>query len=126
MASDIECVYRAADIGEADIVATWLADQGIEVHVKNRFVSSTLPIPAIISPKGVAVCVINPDDAGRAKALLQEHESDIRSRREASVSKGPIDATCEECGQVSSFPSHEGGRVGICPHCRAHLDVPDC
>ena len=124
MPSDLECVYRAANIGEADIVANWLTDHGIEVHIKDSFAATTLQIPAIISAKGIQVCVINPADADRAKALLREHELDIRHARELSALQGPIDATCEECGEVSSFPAQDSGRVQTCPHCRAHLDVP--
>jgi hypothetical protein len=36
MQRDMICVYRAVDVAEADIVAAWLDDQGVTVHVKDR------------------------------------------------------------------------------------------
>ena len=124
MPRDMICVYRAADLGEADIVAAWLADQGINAHVTNRNPAMNLYVPSAVSPKGIEVCVVDPAQADRAKELLRKHagESAVKKLHDAA---GPdIEAACEECGKTSRFPFAHRGSVQACPHCRQYVDVP--
>ena len=125
MSRNSTCVHRAGSVGEADIVAAWLEDRGIEVEIKDRFVVDTLQIPGITSPTGIQVCVVDPEEAQRAIDLLTEHGQEIHRTGQTETSSATIDATCEECGSVTAFPHEQHGRVETCPHCRAHLDVPD-
>lgn len=106
-------------------MAAWLEDRGIEVQIKDRFVTEILPISGITSPRGIQVCVVDPDEAQRASDLLAEHGQEIQRTGQTGTSPATIDATCEECGSVTPFPYEQRGRVETCPHCRAHLDVPD-
>jgi hypothetical protein len=123
MPRDLICVYRAADMGEADIVAAWLDDQGIAVHIKNRHAAEMLQTPFIVAPKGIEVCVTDPQQADQAKTLVREH---LQHRREKTAEPGrTIEAVCEECGKASRFPFEQRGTVQTCPHCRRYLDVPE-
>jgi hypothetical protein len=36
---------------------------------------------------------------------------------------GLVEAVCEECGKVATFPTAQRGSVQECPHCRAFIDV---
>lgn len=36
MSQDLVCVHRARDVGEGDIVVSWLEEPGIAAMVKNR------------------------------------------------------------------------------------------
>ena len=124
MSRDLTCVYRAADLGEADIVAAWLADQGVTVHVKNRNSAINVYVSSVAAPRGIEVCVADPAQVHRAKELLRKHagESAVKKLHDAA---GPeIEAVCEECGKASRFPFAQRGSVQTCPHCRQYVDVP--
>jgi len=123
MPSDMICVYRAADVGEADIVAAWLDDQGIATLVKDRHAGS---LPSLtVAPLGVEVCVIDPAQAEQAKTLVREHLEQCKQNTDKASLVWRIEAVCEECGKASRFPYEQYGTVQTCPHCRRYLDVPE-
>jgi hypothetical protein len=123
MTQDLPYVYRAASIGEADIVAAWLEEQGIAAFVKDRGMVG-LYGPIAMSPLGIEVCVANSEVAVRAAELLREHAADVEAQKGPPV-KDTIDVVCEACGATTSFPNEQRGRVESCPKCRAFVDVPD-
>jgi len=125
MQRDLICVYRAADLGEADIVAAWLDDQGITVHVKNRHAAGTMQTPLIVAPKGIEVCVIDPEQVERAEALVREHLEHRKQKANEPAMGRTIEAVCEECGKASRFSFEQRSTVQTCPHCRQYLDVPE-
>ena len=125
MPRDLICVYRAVDVGEADIVAAWLAEQGITVHVKDRYAAGTMQTPLIVAPKGIEVCVVDPEVAERAKALVRQHLEHRKQKTNEPAMGRTIEAVCEECGMASRFPFEQRGTVQTCPHCRQYLDVPE-
>lgn len=122
MSRDMITVYRAASVDEANVVAVWLNGQGITAFVKDQTVAGTFDIPTLYTPQGVEVYVPDPEQAARAVAALQDHYTE---QAEAEESGTPVEATCEECGETSSFPYAQRGLVQLCPHCGAHIDVPD-
>jgi len=124
MPSSLPCVYYAATVGEADIVAAWLEERGIQTFVKDRFAAGTLQTPMIIAPEGIAVCVLDPDAATSARDLLATHFADRAKSKAASPPGRAIDAECEECGRMSRFSDDQRGRVQNCPHCGEYMDVP--
>jgi uncharacterized paraquat-inducible protein A len=66
------------------------------------------------------VCDI--EDAQRAVALLNDQFEAVQSAKDGlSI---PVQATCEECGRVATFPPQQAGSVQACPHCKAYLDLP--
>jgi hypothetical protein len=117
-------VYYASDLAEADIVAAWLEDQGVQAHVKNRYTAGTLQTPLLVAPKGIEVCVVNPADLPRAKALISDHLVERDQDKISAGVLGPVDATCEECGRTSRFPAEQRGAVQNCPQCGEYVDVP--
>ena len=125
MPRDMQTVYRAADIAEADIIVAWLERYGITAHVKDRFAAGTLHTSLIVAPQGIEVCVVDADDAVRAVALVRDHRKQ-EERREAGADTGhTIEAVCAECGNTVSFLFAQRGSVQACPHCGSHVDVPD-
>ena len=126
MYSEAHCVYRAASIGEADLVVNWLGERDIAALVKDAHAAVTMQVPGIVAPAGIEVCVIEPDDADRARALLRDHFDLLDDRDDASESHGePVVADCEDCGESATFPYVQRGSVQLCPHCGAYIDVPD-
>jgi hypothetical protein len=119
------CVYRASDVAEADIVSAWLADQGINAHVTNRNPAMNLYVPSVVSPKGIEVFVVDPDQAERAKALVHDHLEQRKEKTDKPASGRTIEAVCEECTVVTRFPFQQRGTVQTCPHCGQYIDVPE-
>ena len=124
MPRDMICVYRAADLGEADIVAAWLAEQGITVHVKDRFAAGTMQTSLIVAPKGIEICVVDPRVAEQARALVREPLERRKKKTDETAVGCVVEAVCEECGRTSRFPFAQRGSVQTCPHCRQYIDVP--
>ena len=124
MYSEKHCVYRAADIGEADIVVAWLGKRGIAAEVKDRLAAFTLQVPMIVAPAGIEVCVIDPNEADHARELLRDHFDELKREPKPEDSDQTVEATCEECGKTASFPLGQRGTVQLCPHCHEHIDVP--
>jgi hypothetical protein len=122
MTSDMAVIYRAADIGEADIVANWLQEQGFAAFVKNEYGAVAFQLPLVEGRTGIGVCVRAEDEAAAA-ALLEQHREEIEHHK-AEAGTSPIQARCEECGKESMFPASQRGTVQTCPHCRANMDVP--
>jgi hypothetical protein len=122
MPRDLPIVFYASSVDQADIVAAWLNDQGIKTFVKDRL-GAGYPV-LIVSPKGVAVCVGNEEDAERAKALLAEHFTESGRQRERSATGAEAAAMCDSCGEVSTFPAGQRGTVQTCSFCGEYVDVP--
>ncbi len=125
MPRDLTCVYRAADLGEADIVAAWLADQGITIHVKNRYSAVNVFVPSVSAPKGIEVCVVDPTQVELAKTLVRDHLEQRKEKTEDAQSGQTIETVCEECGKAARFPIEQRGTVQTCPYCRKYVDVPE-
>jgi len=123
MTSDMAVVYRAADIGEADIVANWLQEQGLAAFVKNQYGSVVFQLPLVEGRTGIGVCVPSEEEA-KALELLKEHREEVE-RHKAQAGTGSVQARCEECGKTSMFSAAQRGTVQICPHCRANMDIPE-
>jgi len=124
MSRDMICVYHAADVEQAEVLVTWLAEHGIEALVKDTYAATMLPTPLIVAPRGIEVCVMDPEQAERAAALLREQFAEASAQRGPEPPGGTIEATCEECGQSARFPASQRGTVQSCPHCGRYVDVP--
>jgi hypothetical protein len=117
------CVYCAVSVEEADIIVAWLADQEINAFVKDRHAIGTIYLAFAAAPKGVEVCVLDGEQAKRARELLAEHADELRHRPQPIPPGRVFRAVCEECGRPTDFPSELFGSVQTCPHCRANMDV---
>lgn len=125
MPKEMITVFRAANIGEADIVAHWLEENGVPAFVKNRWSVVTLHVPTVAAPLGVEVCVADEEDAAIAEGLLADKREELARRKADLAVRSPIQVECEACGLPSEFPGLAAGTVQSCPHCRAHVDVPE-
>ena len=72
-------------------------------------------------------------DAERVHPILEAYKQRLAKRQDAGVTgksvdgelitAGSIEATCEECGQRSTFPISQNETVQTCPHCGEFMDV---
>lgn len=120
-------VYNAATNVEAHAVKLLLAEAGIEafavddVSVVGLWAFGTLP--EIHKPQ----VWIDEVDLERARPLLQAYEQGLAERVSASGpgAADPIEVVCEDCGQRTTFPAADRGKVRECPRCRNYVDVED-
>src|SRR4051794_11933134 len=116
---DPKCVHIDNNLARARLVAGWLDGQGIPAAVMDEntlggFEGLVSILPSKLSLRGVEVWVNNPDDADRARQLLAERAAHLEAKANRT---GTVDATCEECGKVATFPAAEQGTIQDCPHC---------
>ena len=116
-------IYAATSNTEAQMVCRLLHGQGIEAFP----VEHNSPIGVWwggILPKiydaGVYVTRV---DEEQALEILRQHKK-LESKREDGAGE-LIETTCEECGEVVTFPSTQRGTVQDCPVCEELLDVPE-
>jgi hypothetical protein len=114
-------VYQAVNINEADIIVAWLAKHGIQALTKDEYVVTAL-VP--FGAGGVHVCVVDPDDAERARTLLEKHANEIKRREAYAEGSGVAMVTCPECGVSNEFAPETRGDVAACPDCGAYIDIP--
>jgi RNase P subunit RPR2 len=116
-------VYRASGPEEAAIVAAWLSSQGIEARVP---ASGNFGVMAfgLTDDQGISVQVLDPNEAAKARALLEEHHRSRRSRVEDSSGAPIVEVTCRRCARLNRFRLDQRGTVGECPHCGEYLDIP--
>jgi len=116
MHRDLEAVYIAETPVIAEVVVLWLGEHGIPAHL----IHAGSEGPA----QGIQVWVNDPTQAEEAQRLLEEFKA--KQQAEETVGGGgPVEATCEECDKVTTFPAKERGSVQHCPHCGAFMDVTD-
>jgi len=125
---DPHCVFVTDDPGVADVVVTLLGHEGIHAQVMDRgtlggLLGLTVWSKTGVSADGVEVWVGDLDDAPRARKLVAAMDAQKAKRREVSEQLGPVNAVCEECGAVTTFPAKDRGTVQDCPHCGEYLDV---
>jgi hypothetical protein len=108
------------------MLVAWLGQQGIEAHVKDRHMIATHPwISSAIAPKGVEV-LTDREAAASAVELLRRRQAEMAAEaKKNDRPTTPVQATCEDCGAISTFPAKSRGRVAECPECGAYIDVPE-
>ena len=123
MSTEPICVRRTATLEEAEIVVAWLAEQGIQATIADPSSTGVIAF-GVTDEEGVEVFVTDEETADRAEKLLDDHDEQMRARH-ASAGQGPVEVTCDECRQASTYQASDRGTVQDCKHCGAHLDVPD-
>jgi hypothetical protein len=126
---DPKCVYVADSMGLAEVVATWLAEQGFPAEVMNQATLGGLrgltPYALSgVSADGVEVWVQDAAHADDARKALAEQARRAAAEQAAREAAPPVEVVCEDCNQTSTFAGKERGSVQDCPHCGAYLDVP--
>lgn len=120
MAAEPICIRRTTTMEEAEIVAAWLADHGVEATIVDRNNPGTFAF-GMTDLEGVALYVADQAAADQAETLLQEHD---REREARLAAMGPLTAVCDECGQRTQYPPAMAGTVQECGVCKAYVDVP--
>jgi hypothetical protein len=118
-------IYTAGTDLEAHCVREMLMNAGIEAAViedESRAAVWLLGLlPQIHGPK----VFVEQADAERARPLLAEYERRLREEAD-DAGQGPlIHVVCEECRRTTTFSASRRGRVEICSHCGAFVDVGD-
>jgi hypothetical protein len=123
---DPVAVYTAGTNLEAVMVCHILQQAGIEALVMEESVGVWIggTLPGIHNPQ----VLVGRDDVARATVLVQDYESRNRTPDPGAHPEGvqtstSVDAVCEECGQMSTFPAGQRGTVQDCPKCGALMDV---
>jgi hypothetical protein len=125
---DPKCIFVAADVAEATVVANWLEHEGVPAQVMDTMTLGGLDGLTAwtgVSARGIEVWALREDLVDRARELLAEHK-DIQSTILAQkIAKGRVSVQCEECGCASVFPADCRGTTDVCPRCGCYLDVPE-
>lgn len=116
-------VYRAGGPEEAAIVAAWLSSQGIEARVPASGNPGVLAF-GVTDDQGIPVQVLDPNDAAKARSLLEEHHRSRQSRVMDSGGSAGVEVTCHRCKGRSQFRLDQRGTVSECSHCGEYLDIP--
>lgn len=122
MTEKVTCIRHTSTIEEAGIIVAWLEERGIEASVADPGSTGAVAF-GITDPAGIQICVTDLETAERAQALLEEQDRE-RATQVAPGSDAPIPVKCEDCDREARFPADSRGRVQVCPHCGAHVDVP--
>ncbi len=123
MAGEPVLIRRTNTIEEAGVVVAWLEERGVQAVVPDRDNPGVLAF-GLTDVEGIEIYVSDAETAERARVLLAEHDEERSAESQAADSQGDIEVTCEECGQVNSFPSDALGSVQECSQCGGYLDMP--
>ena len=105
MPRDPRCVFIADNPIHAACVIDWLEQHGIQAESPEQRSPGELEV-MLFGSRGFEIWVVNPDDAQKAVGLLAEREMARVARQAADdISDETISVVCEECGQVSTFPT---------------------
>lgn len=115
------CIRRVNTLEEAQLLVAWLDEYEIDATVMGAQNPGSLAF-GVSDFEGIGVFVPNGSTAERASELLAEH--DARSSVGESDDES-LDATCDECGEVTTFQRDDVGTVQTCAACGAFVDVPD-
>ena len=114
------CIRRVTTLEEAQLLVGWLDEHEIDATVVGAQNPGALAF-GVTDFEGIGIFVPDGATAERANALLVEN--DARSP-ESESSAQILDATCDECGEVTAFQSDAAGTVQSCRACGAFVDVP--
>lgn len=123
MAGEPVMIRRTNTIEEAGVVVAWLEERGVQAVVPDRDNPGVLAF-GLTDVEGIEIYVSDAETAERARVLLAEHDRERSAESQATDSQGDIEVTCEECGQINSFPSDAVGSVQECSQCGGYLDMP--
>jgi hypothetical protein len=121
-------VYNAANNFEAHLVRNALEGNGIQAFVTEDVSQVGVWLLGLLPEIHKPQVWIERSDIDRAVPILAEYERDANAHGDEAqdASPGPpIEAACEECGQVNSYPAVHRGSVQRCRQCGGYVDVGD-
>jgi len=116
-------IRRTSTLEEAEIIVSWLDEQGIEAIIPDRSSPGVFAF-GVTDTEGIEIYARDEDTAGRARKLLEEHDPQRAAGAGGDTSGAGFDVTCDECGRVDRFPAGAKGTVQSCTNCGAFLDMP--
>ena len=126
MADEPVLIRRTSTLEEAEIIVSWLDEQGIEAIIPDRSSPGVFAF-GVTDTEGIEIYARDEDTAGRARKLLEEHDRQRAAGAGGDTSGADgagFDVTCDECGRVDRFPAGAKGTVQSCTNCGAFLDMP--
>jgi hypothetical protein len=128
--SSVVEIHRAKNGAQAHMFVTALKEAGIKAEVQGTtFHPASQTAASLISGSALwwdaPRILVFAEDAERAKQLLLEWEARERNKEQEAETSAPIEAVCENCSRVCSFPAAQRGSVQACPHCGGYIDVGD-
>ncbi len=118
MSMESICIRRCNTIEEAEIVISWLEENGIDATVLDRNNPGPLAF-GLTDREGYPVLVTQDANAKKATLLLEEHD-----KQKAAIKSEFREITCDKCGMQSQFDIARGA-VQSCDNCGAFLDISE-
>lgn len=125
---NLNSVYTTNSQGQADIVAAWLQENGLDARVNSN--TSLGGLPEMIlwskteSASGAFEVWVPTDSINAAKTMISEWETCQRQATAERMAKGSVDAVCDSCGELNTLPPEKRGAVETCRNCGLYFDVP--
>ncbi len=116
-------VYTAAGNVEAHLIVEMLVANGIPALAIEDQSGVSLWAMGTISQFHQPDVWIDKSTATQAIELIRQFEEVQRERIRPPASDNEIQAECEECGKLSTFPGSLNGTTQECSHCQAYMDV---
>jgi hypothetical protein len=116
-------IYTAYNNVEAHLVADMLKSNGITALASEDQSGVSLFMFGTINQFHKPDIWIEKSDSPRALELIHKFEEDKRKHSSFGAQGQDINATCEECGEVTPFPARLNGTTQQCAHCAAYIDV---
>lgn len=112
------------DLAEACV--RFLEEQGIPAEVIPVATENTSSLGLAQTPEHIVS--VDSEHTARAVMLLQAAQQALQAQPvqidvEINQLKGPVKATCDRCGQTTTFPGTMDGTTQECPQCFAFMDV---
>ena len=120
---DTVCVWKFANLPEAELARQILEDEGIPSSVSTGKDALQAYFGFVTGEAGVSVLKENAEQA--LDILESKFGGRPAVRAKANVDDADVTFVCEECGHAISLPAKNRGRVGTCPVCHEYVDVPD-
>jgi len=116
-------VYTAENNMEAIMIVEMLKTQGLTAFVEEDQSILSLWALGTLTQFHQPNVWVEEAAAPQAAAFIREYEERRWERAHPDPGTSQIEALCEECGGVSTFPDSLNGTVQDCPHCGAYVDV---
>ena len=114
-------VYAAKSNVEAQMVCRLLEHTGIEAFAGEDLSPAGLWLGGTLPGVFDAGVYVSRADAERAIEAIRADERQQAEREQAQGAE--VEAACETCEKMATFPAAQRGTVQECPHCGAYMDV---
>lgn len=107
-------------VSEAEVARLLLEREGVEVQMVDG--SLVAMDPFLSGAVGGIKLEVPAKQAETASFILDSFRA---AKKKKNVGKPEVTFNCDECGKSMTFSGNRRGGIEDCPHCHAHVDVPD-